>query len=192
MHYKSNIMSKRHHFPFPGYPNCCMKFRPLCKSAVSHKKMPSGTLTQTVLYTGCVKPAIVSRRYPCVKATFDVRRSKSTSNSPSCIQTCHEKRLIQLLVVFSSCLHRFCTDHVQNDESPKVTVPDVNNALSKIKIRKAPGPDRVSGKVFKRMTLPTCPYTKRDIPAFNRQPLSTFSLGKHLSLFLFLKCPFHL
>ena len=24
--------------------------------------------------------------------------------------------------------------HVQNDESPKVTVPDVNNALSKIKI----------------------------------------------------------
>ena len=42
---------------------CCMKFRPLCKSAVSHKKMPSGTLTQTILYTGCVKPVIVSRSY---------------------------------------------------------------------------------------------------------------------------------
>ena len=50
---------------------CCMKFRPLCKSAVSHKKMPSGTFTQTLLYNRCVKPAIVSRCYPCVKATFE-------------------------------------------------------------------------------------------------------------------------
>ena len=31
--------------------------------------------------------------------------------------------------------------HIQNDESPEVTVPHVNNALPKIKIRKAPGPD---------------------------------------------------
>ena len=52
--------------------------------------------------------------------------------------------------------------HVQNDESPKVTVSDVNNALSKIKIRKAPGPDRVSGKVLKECRLQLAP-TLREI-----------------------------
>ena len=50
--------------------------------------------------------------------------------------------------------------HVQNDESPKVTVPDVNNALSKIKIRKAPGPDHVSGKVLKECHLQLAPILK--------------------------------
>ena len=33
--------------------------------------------------------------------------------------------------------------HIQNDELSEVTDPDVNNALSKIKIRKAPSRDRV-------------------------------------------------
>ena len=50
--------------------------------------------------------------------------------------------------------------HVQNDESPEVTVPDVNNALSKIKIRKAPGPDRVSGKFLKECRLQLAPTLK--------------------------------
>ena len=50
--------------------------------------------------------------------------------------------------------------HVQNDESPKVKVPNVNNALSKIKIRKAPDPDRVSGKVLKECHLQLAPTLK--------------------------------
>ena len=65
----------------------------------------------------------------CVKATFDVRRSKSTSNSPSCIQTCHEKRLVQLLVAFSSCLLRFYFRNRNN-----IVTPDPASIKISIKI----------------------------------------------------------
>ena len=52
--------------------------------------------------------------------------------------------------------------HVKNDQSPLISIPDVNSALSKIKTRKAPGPDRVSGKVLKECRLQLAP-TLRDI-----------------------------
>ena len=99
---------------------CCMKFRPLCKSAVSHKKnalqhFDTDNLIHWLCKTGHRFKMLL---LPCVKATFDVRCSKSTSNSPSCIQICHEKRLIQLLVAFSSYLLRFYFRNRNNIVTP--------------------------------------------------------------------------
>ena len=56
-----------------GKSSCCMKFRLLCKSAVSHKKIPSGTLTDNLIHW-LYKTSHRFKTLPCVKATFDVRK----------------------------------------------------------------------------------------------------------------------
>ena len=93
---------------------CCMKFRPLCKSAVSHKKTPSGTFTQTVLYNRCVKPAIVSRCFKPVllcESAVSVADDTTPPPPPSLMNVggyCCPRLLTVNKVLLRNCFVDFC------------------------------------------------------------------------------------
>ena len=96
----------------PNHVRCCMKFRPLCKSAVSHKKTPSGTFTQTVLYNRCVKPAIVSRCFkPVLLCESAVSLADDTTPRPSLMNVggyCCPRLLTVNKVLLRNCFVDFC------------------------------------------------------------------------------------